>query len=377
MTSKLNTSKTVAAIAAAALCALSGVAQAQDKPLEVKISGQVNRMLVYADDGDKSTVFNADNINSSTRIRFVGEKEFMPGISAGVVWEIEYTSQRSSSIAFGNRAGGQTSGPTFGERKGEAFIKSKQFGTLSLGQGDGANNGNVEIDLSGTSVIQYAGVTDVGGGFRFRNKNAAGAANGPTIASTLNQFDFESRYDRIRYDTPALGPVVLSGSYGNKGEDSVIELGGRVASKVPFGQVAGAFGWSQVKNNAARGDIETWGGSVSFLSDMGFNATLAASVNKDDVNGATTSKDGKFLFAKLGYKTGIHAVSVDYGRGKDQALNGDKATVIGVAYVMTPKSWLEFYAEAKQFDLNHGAARASTISYDQVTFVGAGTRVKF
>ena len=372
MTSKLNTGKRVAAVAAAALCAVSGLAQAQDKPLEVKISGQINRMLVYADDGDQNTVFNADNINSSTRFRFVGEKEFMPGVSAGVNWEVEYTSQRSSSIAFGNRAGGQSSGPTFGERHTEAFIKSAQFGRLGLGQGDGANNGNIEIDLSGTSVIQYSGVTDVGGGFRFRNRNVAGAANGPTLASTINNFDFESRYDRVRYDTPAIGPIVLSASYGNKGEDSVFELGGRVASKVPFGQVAGAFGYSQVKGNAARGDIETWGGSVAFISDTGFNAAVALSDNSDDVNGATTSKSGKFLYGKLGYKKGMHAVAVDYGRGKDQALNDDKSTVIGLGYVMTPKPWLELYAQVKQHDLNRTGS-----SFDQVTFAGAGTRIKF
>lgn len=368
MTNKLNSGKTLAAAALTALCAMIGPAQAQDKPLEIKISGQVNRLLMYANDGEDHTVFNADNINSSTRFRFVGEKEFAAGLSAGVNWEVEYTSQRSSSVAFGNRSGGQTSGPTFGERHGEAFFRSDKFGKLSLGQGDGANNGNMEIDLSGTSVIQYSGITDLGAAFKFRR----GAVVGPTIGSTINNFDFESRYDRVRYDSPALGPLVLSGSYGNKGENSVFELGGRVATALPGGQLAGAFGWSRLKDDATRGDIDTYGTSVSFLADNGLNATAAYSTNSDDVNGATTSRSGKFYYGKVGYKTGMHAVAVDIGRGKDVALNDDKSTVYGIGYVVTPKPWLEFYGQVKQHDLN----RAGT-DFDKVTFVVAGTRIKF
>jgi len=378
MTSKLNTGKTVAAIAAAALCALSSVAQAQDKPLEVKISGQVNRVVFYADDGDQNTVFNTDNINSSTRVRFVGQKEFMPGIAAGVNWEIEYRSQPSSSVAFGNRSGGQgTSGPTFGERWGEVFFTSKQFGKLSLGQGDGAANGNTEIDLSGTSVIQYSDQTVVGGGFKFRNKNSTAAANGPTISASVNSNDFEGRFDRVRYDTPALGPVVLSASYGNRDDNSVIDLGGRFAMKLPGGQVAGAIGWEQRKNvSATLGDVEYLNGSLSFLSDLGFNATLAFSDKSDDNNAATVSKSARYYYGKLGYKKGIHAVSVNLGRAEDQALNGDKGTVYGVAYVMTPASWIEIFAEAKQYDLKKNILRPG-VNYDNITIVGAGSRIKF
>jgi hypothetical protein len=362
MTSKLNTGKTVAAVAAAALCALSGVAQAQDKPLEVKFSGQVNRMLMYVDDGEQNTTFNADNINSSSRIRFVGSKEFMPGISAGANFEIEYTSQRSSSVSFGGRGTG--SSPSFGERLTEAYIVGKQFGKISLGQGDGAVNGNMEISLSGTGVIAYAGTTDVGGGFRFRD----GATVGPSVGNSINHNDFESRYDRVRYDTPALGPVVLSASYGNKGENSVFEFGGRLASNVPGGKVAGAAGWSERKKvSAATGDVTTVGGSLSYLSNMGFNVTVAYSVLSDD-NAVT--RDAKHIYGMLGYTKGMHAVAVQVGQSKSQSTNGDKGTVYG--YVMTPVSWLELYGQVKQFDLSRTGA-----NFDKVTIVAAGTRVKF
>jgi hypothetical protein len=39
---------------------------------EAKLSGQVNQMMMWADDGNEDDFFVADNTNSSTRFRFTG-----------------------------------------------------------------------------------------------------------------------------------------------------------------------------------------------------------------------------------------------------------------------------------------------------------------
>ncbi|MBE0547143.1 MAG: hypothetical protein IH627_05660 [Rubrivivax sp.] len=62
-------------------------------------------------------------------------------------------------------------------------------GKVSLGQGDGAADGGMEVDLSGTTVITYSGITDIGGGFAFRQ----GAALGPTIGSTTSNLALPSQ----------------------------------------------------------------------------------------------------------------------------------------------------------------------------------------
>lgn len=354
-------SRRKAALSRLAFAALAlGTTAAWSQSFEYKISGHVNRLLMQVDDGTQSRLFNADNSNSQTRFRFTGSKEFSPGLVAGVNWEVGYSSNPSSGISFANPS---VSGD-FNERHAEVYVTSP-WGKVSLGQGDGAANGGMEVDLSGTTVMQYSGITDIGGGFAFRQ----GATVGPTIASTTGNLDFESRYDRLRYDAPKLGPVVLSGSYGTKGSNDVYELAARLDTTVAGGKLAAALGWSREKQGGATGDDDTTGGSISWLAPNGFNLTLALGSNEND-NPASARKD--FAYAKVGYITGKHAVSVDFGRGDDFAAAGDQSKNYGVAYVYAAQKWLDLYAGAKQHKLDRAAS-----NFDEVSFVTTGVRLKF
>ena len=61
-----------AAAVGGAILALGGQVRAQSQELEVKLSGQINRSIMHADDGVQSGVFHVDNENSSTRFRLTG-----------------------------------------------------------------------------------------------------------------------------------------------------------------------------------------------------------------------------------------------------------------------------------------------------------------
>jgi predicted porin len=133
--------------------------------LEAKISGQVNRAFMAVDDGGKSDTFFVDNDNSSTRIRFLGSADINPGLKAGVLFEVEFQGNDSNLVNMPDTPGGPgrstTGSPTFGERH-SAFFLEAGWGRATLGQTDGAANGAVEVDLSGTSVAQgMAGVARV------------------------------------------------------------------------------------------------------------------------------------------------------------------------------------------------------------------------
>lgn len=342
----------------AVACLAAATASAQN--FDYKLSGHVNRILTHVDDRVQSRTFHADNVNSQTRLRFTGTSEFSPGWTAGINWEVGYTSNPSSGISMTRRS----IDATFNERHAEVFLRSA-WGKISAGQGDGAANGGTEVDLSGTTVIQYAGVTDIGGGFAFRD----GADFGPTIGSSIGNLDFESRYDRLRYDSPKLGPVMLSGSYGTKGQDDVYELAAALETRIGDGKLATTLGWSQRQRGGASGDDETVGGSASWLHDSGINLTLAASSNDDD---DPASPRRKFAYAKLGYKTGKHAVSVDHGRGSDFALAGDDADAYGVGYVYAAQKWLDLYAGAKLHRLDRRG-----VDFDNVRFLTTGARLRF
>jgi predicted porin len=355
-TSRIPSRRLRVAAAALALCAAASASQA----LEYKLSGQVNRILTQVDDGTQSRLFHADNVNSQTRFRFTGSHEVMPGLTAGINWEVGYTSNPSSGISMTTRS----VDATFNERHAEAYLLGS-WGKVSFGQGDGAANGGMEVDLSGTSVINYSSSTDIGGNFAFRQ----GGAFGPTIASTTGNLDFESRYDRVRYDSPKLGPVRISGSLGTKSSNDIYEFAAWADSPLAGGKVAGALGWSREKKGAVAGNEDTVGGSVSWLAANGFTATLAAGQSEDD-NPAQPKK--KYGYGKLGYISGKHAVSVDYGRGEDFAVAGDEADSFGIGYVYAAHKWVEFYGGAKQHKLDRAGS-----NFDNVTFVTVGTRLKF
>lgn len=317
-------------------------------------------MIMSVDDGIQSETFHADNVNSQTRFRFTGTQDVTPGLKAGINWEVGYTSNPSSGISMTTRS----VDATFNERHVEVFLTG-DWGKVSLGQGDGAANGGMEVDLSGTSVIHYSGIADVGGNFAFRE----GAAFGPAIGATINNLDFESRYDRLRYDTPKFGPVSIAASYGTKGNNDVVEVAAWLATEFVGGKIAGAVGWSREDAGGLSGDEDTIGGSVSWLAPIGVNVTLGYANSEND-NAAVPKK--KFGYAKVGYLMGRHAVSVDYGKGKDVALDGDDAKVVGLGYVYTPARWIELYAGVKQHSLDRPGS-----NFDDIRFVSGGTRVKF
>ncbi len=260
----------------------------------------------------------------------------------------------------------QVASPSLDERHMDIFYLSN-WGKASIGQGDGAANGGVEVDLSGTQVAHYAGVADIGGAFAFRT--AAGVA-GPTIGQTLNRQDFESRYDRVRYDSPALGGITLSASFGTKDASrEVAEYALRYAGEGGFGRIAAALGMSNKKlaPGAAGVDDKVVGGSVSWLHPAGYNVTVGHTTRE-----LSASRDGKFTYLKLGFKRGDHAVSADLGMGDDQNALGDEARVVGLGYVYRAAKWAELYGLIK----NHSLERPGT-AFEDIRIVMAGTRLKF
>src|SRR5574341_1602722 len=232
---------------------------ADTNSLEIKLSGQVNRAVMHVDDGIQGDLFHVDNDNSSTRFRFTGTQTLSPTAKAGLVFEVEYQSNPSNLVTFANQEGS----PSLDERVLDVFYEAP-WGKLSLGQGDGAANGGVEVDLSGTTVAHFAGPEFVGGAFAFRT---AAGATGPTITQTTSQQDFESRYDRVRYDTPSFNGFSLAGSFGSKDINrEVSEFALRYAGKGAFGEIAAALGFSSEDAATPGGqDDKVSGGSISWL----------------------------------------------------------------------------------------------------------------
>jgi len=334
-------------------------ANAAAQGIELRLSGQINRAIMNVDDGVEDEWFNVDNGNSSTRFRFNAEGDVAPGMKAGILFEVEYKSNPSSDVRFGDR----DISPSLNERHMDVFFRGG-WGTVRLGQGDGAANGASEVDLSGTTVAHYAASPDIGGAFQYRT--SAGALSGASVSATISNQDFESRYDRVLYQTPLFSGFMAEASWGNK-EADVVEAALRYSGKIgALGTLAGALGYSNEEGTAGAIDDETIGGSISWLHPSGINLTYTHTTR--DLAG----RDGEFDYFKAGYKFGKHAVSIDYGMGNDQAAAGDEATVYGIGYVFTPIAWAEIFALYKRHSMDRPGASLEDIDFGMV-----GTRVKF
>ena len=152
--------------ASAPTSAPAKMASSGNEAIKLEVSGQVNRALLVADDGDRSRLFHVDNDNSSTRVRWHGTGQFNDDLTAGALIEVQFESNSSSGVDIDQD--GEVGTNSFTQRHLTLFLDSKALGRLWVGQGATASNGTSEVDLSGTSVINYAGIGDLAGGLSFK-----------------------------------------------------------------------------------------------------------------------------------------------------------------------------------------------------------------
>ncbi len=145
--------KKILAVAVSSALAAPMAAQA----VKYKLSGQVNRAMVYQNDGQNADIQFVDNGSSGTRWRMKGSEEIGNGMKVGFNWEWQ-NSQNSNGAAIGSSDFGESQTM----RKAEVWF-SGGWGKVSLGQGDGAGNGSTEVDLSDTWNVAYVVADTLGG----------------------------------------------------------------------------------------------------------------------------------------------------------------------------------------------------------------------
>ena len=350
---------------------LAPAAGAEDKTVtsgservKLSVSGQVNRGVLYVDNGPSEEFFHVDNDNSSTRVRFIGEGRLNEDVTVGTQIEVQFESNSTAAIRIDQDS---PAGPNnFTERKLELFADSKQLGRLWVGQGDTASNSTSEVDLSGTSVVAYSGIADMAGGIAF-----ATPANvlGPRIGQAFSNFDGLSRDDRLRYDTPSFMGFKASASAVDGGAwDTALRFAGEIAGTKAAAAVAFA-------NANSRQGFTQVNGSVSVLLPFGLNLTGAAGSRDID---ARAGDDPMTYYAKLGYRfrpfsIGETAIGIDYGRTDDLAALGDEFSTYGAFFVQRfDPIGTEFYLAVR----NHELERSGT-DFDDVIAVLSGARIKF
>jgi hypothetical protein len=335
----------------------------------VQLYGQVNRGVLVVDDGEKTRGYQVDNDSSSTRLGVLGAANPGGALEIGTRLEVQFEANSSSVI---NQIDNTDVGPdNFTKRWLDLYLKHEQFGKLFVGYGETASDNTAEVDFSGTALVGYSSVSDVGGGFFWYDESLGELDLDSTIGDVFSNMDGLGRKNRIRYDSPSFYGLMAATSWINNG-------GGDIALKY-----AAEFGRFKLAAQAAYansgGTSETldnqYDASASVLHDSGLNFTLAGGLqeykgDRDD--------DGTFLYGKLGYRLnlcplGITAFSIDGGRYDDIQQDGDEGRTFGVQMVQNFTDWAtEFYLGYRLFKLDRDLA-----DYDNFNALLTGFRVKF
>ncbi|MSO73856.1 MAG: porin [Alphaproteobacteria bacterium] len=359
-----HTAEVVATPKSPAKMATSG-----NESVSLAVSGQGNRMLFYANDGDQAKIFNADNKLSTSRLNVTGKAKLDDDATVGATIEVELNSNRSSSVTMRQETE-NNAGASLTERKSELFLESKSFGKLSLGQGSVATDGVSETDLSGTSVIAFSSLgTDMGAALLFRLKGTP-TSLGRTVSTLFDNFD-ASRLDRVRYDTPDVMGFVASASYADA---DINDYALRFNKEVSGYKVAAAIGYDDSTNQVT--GLKTVNGSAGIKAPFGTSLQGGYAERSFETVGRN---DAEFWYAKIGHEIsallpfGATTFSIDHAETTDQALNNSEGNWWNFAAVQNiKKAATELYFNVGRYNVD-----IPNIATDNIWIAGVGARVKF
>lgn len=285
------------------------------------LSGQVNRIAHFMDNGRNSQWTHQDSQHSSSRLNVTATNKVMPSLTAGGIIEFEISTNPSDAFDIGDAS----ATTKLRERIVEAFLDHATWGKATLGQGPVAGDSTSEVDYSSTTVAHYSQMDNIGGGIRFFN-TTTNSKDTRTVGQAYDSMDGASRQNRIRYDSPELLGFQVSTSHSSR---DISDLALRYAvesEKWKFGAAA-AFTNTPFIGSTRKG-AKMYNGSASLLTPVGFSVTGALGVKKYGDRGR---KDAGFWYMKLAqdlllFSIGKTALGVDYGftrAGADDASFGD------------------------------------------------------
>ncbi len=316
--------------------------------VDFTISGQVSRAILFPDDAAGTEVQHVDNNASGSRVRVKAKQDLDNGMAMGARYEVQLQENKGSAVNGGSLK--EEANSTIDVRYSDIWINGG-FGKLSLGKGDGASNGTTEMDMSGTYMAAPANMMDMLGGLQYET--------GKKVGSVYTMYDGYSRNNRLRYDSPKMAGLSLavSSAQGNS-----IEIALRYSGEFGGVKVQGAIFSDDAGDHPSRKD--TQGGSIAVLLPSGFNALVAYSTRDGGAG-----DDPAVVWTKLGYKTGKHSVSIDFGQASDVTAGVDADTA-ALAYTFRPAKGIETYAAYRTFMVDTNGSVDPTVFF-------IGSRVKF
>ena len=337
--------KLLAASIAAAIAPMT--AQAVD----FSISGHVNRMIRYADDGHDSDVQHLDNSGFwGSRWRMRGEGELDGGLMAGATIESGFF-QNGSGTPVDNSGPGDAN---TGLRHSYIWL-SGNFGKLSLGHTAPAGTGAMWTSHSGAWMGTQYSAANVASGVLLRTSSGAAAGSLFTNFGSVTL----SRTSLLRYDTPSIGPVSASASID--GDDNWA-VGGSVSTDMGGSSfTAGLLFAEDQKVDETKFGI---GGGVAFANGSSVNLAYGADDSKSD--------DHRDIYVNLSHTWGNSSAAIGYRAVKD-AYDQRDGTTIGLGFNQSLGGGVDVYAGYNHISVEKDGGP----EYEDVDVFHIGSVVRF
>jgi hypothetical protein len=300
-------------------------ARSGNRRLQLSLYGQLNRALLFWDDGFDRGTFVVDNHTSSSRFGFAGQTALVPGWTAG--FRLEFEAGFPSSHEVFNGPGGSDglteesfeAGPRL--RQGYWDIASKDYGRLAVGFQSPATDDITIINLG--SQMNDAAV-HLNNAFRIRLDLAK-----PFITTDVTWGEVAHNVDSlrdnfVRYDTPIFAGFLLSAAANADVWDIAVRYqnganGFRVAGGVGYMNDATQFDIAKPHERPFR-DVK---GSASLLHEAtGLYVSVAGGWRDSDVEVPSAADNAYFYYAQIGvsrrwFDAGRTTFYVDHGLYKN------------------------------------------------------------
>ncbi|MEP0338736.1 MAG: porin [Alphaproteobacteria bacterium] len=334
---------------------------------DLKVYGQVNRNMMFYNDGEESGYRHQDGDNGSTRFGLAATGKVNESVSVGAKIEVEMQSNDPAGISQTTES--DSNGTGFTQRKAEVYFSHKQFGKLTLGQqseiSDGMSDG---LDL-GYAAGAFAGMDSslLVGGMLFRNDNTAAALSSTSIRNVFTTLD-GGRRDAIQYETPSMNGFRAQLALQSQG---IWGIGGLYDGKM---------GGMQVR---VRGFYENTSGDASSSGQWQLGASVKhdSGISLTGLYGATDEESGKnhkVYGATVGYTANMNSlgatgVGVTYQGTSDLAGDGIDGQAFGFGVNQQIKAaGTNIYGNVMFWDVD-----GTTTALDSLMTFLVGAQVKF
>jgi predicted porin len=208
-----------------------------NRKVSLTISGQVNELVYWWDNGEESNVYQGTSGFSSSRFRMKGSANISEEWSAGYYIEIETVAGQVNTNTAEDDDG---RGPTLGLRHSMWYLKSKRLGQMSVGYYSFADDDILSSMAVGGTATAAQGNYDAapGMGLNFGGTNLA-------VRDVFDVRDID-RGNIIRYDSPSIAGFTLSAAWG---EDDRWDVALRYAGEFNGIKIAAGIGYHEDHDN--------------------------------------------------------------------------------------------------------------------------------